>query len=126
MDPHFEGVIFQTHAAELRRRLARSSPPFVVVDVRPQAEYRGGHMPGAVWGGHLDFARAVPEIGRPGTEVYVVGGGPEDPMTREASLALRRLGARRVVELTGGMVEWELAGGPIESGESGDEERAAA
>jgi rhodanese-related sulfurtransferase len=123
MDPHFEGVIFQTHAAELRRRLTRSTPPYVVVDVRPQADYRRAHIPVAAWAGHLDFARAVPQIGKPGTEVFVVGGGPEDPMTREASLALRRLGARRVVELTGGMVEWQLAGGAIESG---DEERAAA
>jgi rhodanese-related sulfurtransferase len=124
MDPHFEGVIFQTHAAELRRRIARAAPPFVVVDVRPAADYRRGHLPGAVWGGHLDFTRVVPAIGKPGTEVFVVGGGPDDAMTREASLALRRLGARRVVELTGGMVEWDLAGGPVESGD--DEERAAA
>jgi rhodanese-related sulfurtransferase len=124
MDPHFDGVIFKTHAAELRRRLARPFPPCVVLDVRPEKDYRRGHIPGAVWGGHLDFARAVPEIGRPGLEVFVVGGEPEDAMARQASLALKRLGARRVVELTGGMVEWELAGGPLER--EGDGERAAA
>ena len=35
---------------------------------------------------------------------------------RRVSLALRRLGARRVVEVTGGMVEWKSAGGPLETG----------
>ena len=39
-------------------------------------------------------------------------------MIREASQALRRLGAKRVVELTGGMVEWALDGGPLEGGET--------
>lgn len=116
MDPHFHGVIFQTHAAELRRRIARTSPPFVVVDVRPEKDYRRGHIPRAVWGGHLDFARAAPALAQPGNEVFVVGSAHEDPMIREASLALRRLGARRVVELTGGMVEWADAGGSLETG----------
>jgi rhodanese-related sulfurtransferase len=124
MDPHFDGVIFKTHAAELRRRIARPFPPFVVLDVRPEADFRRGHIPGAVWAGHLDFARAVPGLGTPGLEVIVVGGEPEETWVREASLALKRLGGRRVVELTGGMVEWEQAGGPVER-EDG-EARAAA
>jgi rhodanese-related sulfurtransferase len=123
MDPHFDGMIFKTHAAELRRRIARLSPPFVVLDVRPEEDYRRGHIPGAVWAGHGDYARAVPGLGEPRHEVFVVGGPAEDPRVRAASLALRKLGARRVVELTGGMVEWELAGGPLENAE---EQRAAA
>jgi rhodanese-related sulfurtransferase len=114
MDPHFDGVIFQTHGAELRRRLAAPWPPFVVVDVRPEDEYGKGRIPGAVWGGHLDFARAVPGLGEKRIEVFVVGRESQDPMVREASLALQRLGAKRIVELTGGMVEWQLAGGPLE------------
>ena len=32
---------------------------------------------------------------------------------RVASLALRKLGAQRVVEMTGGMAEWKMAGGPV-------------
>ena len=51
-----------------------------------------------------------------------MGSGPEDPATRRVSLALRRLGAHRVVELTNGMAEWKLAGGPIEA--SGQEKAA--
>jgi hypothetical protein len=34
---------------------------------------------------------------------------------RAASLELMRQGAHRVVELTGGMYEWRLAGHPTES-----------
>ena len=41
-----------------------------------------------------------------GTEYVVIGEGPGDPAVRATSLALRRLGARRIVELTGGMAEW--------------------
>ena len=65
MDPHFDGVIFQTHAAELRRRLPHPWPPFVVVDVRPEEEYEKGRIPGAVWGGHLDFPRRRTGSGTP-------------------------------------------------------------
>ena len=121
MDPHFDGVIFQTHAAELRRRLPHPWPPFVVVDVRPEDEYEKGHIPGAVWGGHLDFPRAVPALGHlpARIEIFVVGRDSADLMIREASQALRRLGAKRVVELTGGMVEWALDGGPLEGGATG-------
>ncbi|MGH9362491.1 MAG: rhodanese-like domain-containing protein [Thermoanaerobaculia bacterium] len=127
MDPHFDGVIFKTHAAELQRRLPHPWPPFVVLDVRPEDEYLRGHIPGAVWGGHLDFPRAVPGLGEKRIEVFVVGRDPEDPMVREASLALQRLGAKRIVELTGGMVEWELAGGALEGGEvdPGEQREAA-
>ena len=34
MDPHFEGVIFQTHANELVKRLGKAFPPFCVIDLR--------------------------------------------------------------------------------------------
>ncbi|HEX5758980.1 MAG TPA: rhodanese-like domain-containing protein [Thermoanaerobaculia bacterium] len=126
MDPHFDGVIFQTHGAELQRRLKAPWPPFVVLDVRPEEEFAKGHIPGAVWAGHLDLPRAVPSLGEKRVELIVVGSDPEDPMIRVASAALRERGAKRVVELTGGMVEWELAGGPVEGDEAGRGERIEA
>ena len=39
-------------------------------------------------------------------DIMMVGEQPGDPAVRAASLALRRLGARRIVELSGGMAEW--------------------
>ncbi|HEV8582670.1 MAG TPA: rhodanese-like domain-containing protein [Thermoanaerobaculia bacterium] len=114
MDPHFDGVIFKTHAGELIRRRRRPYPPFCVVDARWRGDYEEGHIPGAFPAGP-DGPVSLPPGTTPGTEFFVVGSGAEDPAMRKVSLALRRLGAHRVVELTGGMVEWRLAGGPIES-----------
>jgi len=112
MDPHFDGVIFKTHAAEVRRRLGRSFPPYCVVDVRPRADWERGHIPGAV--SREEGGAALPAGTTERTEFIIVGAEPEDPAMRAASLDLRRRGAHRVVELTGGMTEWKLAGGPIE------------
>jgi len=115
MDPHFDGVIFKTHAAELIRRVRRPFPPFCVVDARWRGDYEEGHIPGAYPAGP-DGPAALPPGTTERTEFFAVGSVPEDPAMRQVSLALRRLGARRVVELTGGMVEWRLAAGPIEAG----------
>jgi rhodanese-related sulfurtransferase len=114
MDPHFDGVIFKTHAGELIRRIRRPFPPFRIVDVRWRGEYEEGHIPGAFPAGP-DGVTALPPGTTERTELFVVGSSPEDPAMRRMSLALKGLGARRVVELTGGMTEWRLAGGPLES-----------
>ena len=57
---------------------------------------------------------ALPEGTTETTEFFLVGSGPTDPAPRAASLALQRLGARRRVELPGGMHEWRAEGMPIE------------
>lgn len=113
MDPHFDGVIFKTHAGEVRRRIGMPFPPYRIVDVRPREDYDRGHIPGAL-SLQPEGITALPEGADEKTELFVVGREPEDPAMRAASLALRFLGARRVVELTGGMVEWARAGGPVD------------
>src|SRR5262249_6580995 len=118
MDPQFDGVIFQTHAAELHRRLHYPFPPFQILDVRSRDEFRRGHLPGALRAGAEDLSAVLPKEGR--IELFVVGRGPGDPRVRELSRELLRLGAHRVVELTGGIHEWERAGHEMEF------ERAAA
>jgi rhodanese-related sulfurtransferase len=113
VDPQFDGMIFQTHAAELKRRLRFPVPPFRVIDVRPAAEFSRGHIPGAVPSSSISPASLLSEAnGR--LEIFVVGRGPGDPEVREASLSLLQAGAHRVVELTGGMLEWELQGGGLD------------
>lgn len=116
MDMHFEGVIFQTHAAELARRLGRARPPLAVLDVRPAARYAEGHVPGARSLTLEELQRALPVGTTADTELIVVGEGPEDLVARSAALALRRQGARRVVELTGGMLEWRRVAASLETG----------
>lgn len=115
MDPHFQGVIFKTHAGELIRRIKRPVPPCCIIDIRWRGAYDEGHIPGAV-SILPENLKTLPEGATEHTELFVVGEGAEDPGMRAASLTLRRLGAHRVVELTGGMVEWRRAGGPVEAG----------
>ena len=118
MDPHFDGVIWKTHTAELRRRISRPFPPFSIVDVRWRGAYDQGHIPGAL---NIlpENIKSLPPGATERTEIFVVGEGVEDPVMRQASLALRQLGAHRVVELTDGMAEWKRMGGPLESGAQG-------
>jgi rhodanese-related sulfurtransferase len=116
MDPHFDGVIFKTHAAEVRRRIDRPFPPFYLVDARPRAAYELGHIPGAVSHSAADLAAGLPPGVTDRTELIVVGDMAEDPDMRSASLALRRHGAHRVVELTTGMADWKRSGYPMEKG----------
>jgi rhodanese-related sulfurtransferase len=116
MDPHFEGVIFKTHAAEVRRRLSRPFPPYCLIDVRPREDYAQGHIPGALSMTAADLAAGLPPGVTGQSEIIVVGGAAEDPAMREASLALRSHGAHRVVELTTGMTDWKRAGYPVERG----------
>ena len=52
--------------------------------------------------------------------MFVVGAGHSDPAVRKVALALKRLGARRVVEVTGGYYEWKRRGLPEETIEPGE------
>jgi rhodanese-related sulfurtransferase len=112
MDPHFDGVIFQTHPAELARRMRSPRPPFLIVDVRPAADQARGTILGAAAHRSTDL-QALPAGTDARTEFIVVGENLDDPEIRRTALRLRELGAGRVVELTGGMFEWEQFGFPV-------------
>ena len=115
MDMHFEGVVFQTHAQELHRRLAHQHPPFAVLDLRSGDAWAEGRIPGAMRVSLDTLEHGLPEGTTEATEFFLVGSGPTDPSPRAASLALQRHGARRRVELPGGMQEWQAVGLPMES-----------
>lgn len=117
MDMHFEGVIFHTHAAELERRLAYPFPPYAVLDVRSPADHAESRIPGSTLV-DPDKMESLPAGTTEATEVFVVGASHEDPTVRRAALALRHLGVRRVVEVTGGYREWRRRGLPEERGRS--------
>lgn len=114
MDPHFDGVIFQTHALELSRRLKRPFPPCVVLDVRDGEAFERGHLPGARRFSSEARANGLPEGTELAMELIVCGSGPVDERVRRASLVLRQLGARRIVEFQGGIDEWTSYGLPTE------------
>jgi len=114
MDPHFDGMIFKTHAAELLRRMRSPHPPFLVLDVRAAPERARGVVPGSVALRSAELDALPPGTG-PATEFFVVGRDQYDEEVRRTTLRLRELGAHRVVELTGGMLEWERQGFPLDT-----------
>jgi len=116
MDMHYDGVIFQSYAEELERRASRPHPPYLILDVRGRADYEAGHVPGAVAMGADDLKSGLPTGTTVATEFFIVGSGPTDGRVREATLALRDHGARRCVELSGGMIEWRQSGYSVETG----------
>ena len=96
---------------ELADRLERGD--VVVVDVRPEAEYAAGHLPGAVSvpPDRLDDVLCdLPD----GDDVVAYCRGP---YCVYADDAVRRLQARgrRAVRLEDGFPEWRQAGGPVEA-----------
>lgn len=99
---------------ELAARIALGD--VVVLDVRPDAEYRAGHIPGArsVPPGELRRSlAALPE----GTEVVAYCRGPYCVYADDAVRELDRLGYR-ARRLEDGYPEWKRAGLPVAAGQS--------
>jgi rhodanese-related sulfurtransferase len=95
--------------ADLRRRLRDRAVR--VVDVRPPAEYRAGHITGAINAPIDDLPRYLLELPQ---EVDVVAycRGPYCVYADDAVRALTRLG-RRAARLEDGYPEWARAGLPV-------------
>lgn len=113
MDMHFDGVIFTSYADELERRLEHDHPPYALLDVRPRSEHQKSRIRGSM---HVDpnSLHSLPAKTSETTEMFVIGSGRDDPSVRATALALKRLGVRRVVEVTGGYTEWRRRGLPEE------------
>ena len=91
--------------ATLRRKVAVGDREVVILDVRPEAEYRAAHIPGAK---HLPLERIA--AGAPllasmkGADVVCVcTSGKRSAM---AAMRLRKAGFPTVYNLTGGMLFW--------------------
>jgi len=95
---------------ELARRL-RDEEDLVVLDVRPEEEYRAGHLPGAVSVPVRELRRRLREIPRD-REIVAYCRGPFCAFAHEAVDVLRRKGfnARRLED---GLPEWAAAGLPV-------------
>ncbi len=104
-----EGVE-QVSAGELAQRLARGE--VVVLDVRPEAEYRAGHIAGALWAPRDGLERHLPEL--TDRDVVAYCRGPYCVYADDAVRLLRAAGlaARR---LDVGFPKWRRAGLPIET-----------
>jgi len=105
------GQVEQLSAAELQRRLARGD--VVVLDVRPEPEFRAGHIAGAR-SVPLAALDAVAEKLPRRREIVAYCRGPYCVYADDAVRLLRRRGleARR---LDVGLPEWRRAGFPVEA-----------
>jgi rhodanese-related sulfurtransferase len=98
-------------AAELAERMAEGS--VTLIDVRPEEEYRAGHIPGAIslpleqLGARLD---ELPD----GREIVAYCRGPRCILSFKAASTLRQSG-RNARRLEDGLPEWRAAGRPVAS-----------
>jgi rhodanese-related sulfurtransferase len=97
---------------ELMRR-ARSGQ-VVVLDVRPHHEYASGHIPGAVSVPVEELEQRLAELPA-GVQVVAYCRGAYCVLAYDAVRLLTRHG-RSAKRLREGMLEWRLAGMPIQSG----------
>jgi rhodanese-related sulfurtransferase/predicted transcriptional regulator len=95
---------------ELRRRLRQGD--VVVLDVRPQAEYDAGHIPGALSLPVLDMKSRMRELPQ-GSEIVAYCRGPYC-LYADAAVQLLTDEGRRAARLEEGFPEWKAEGLPIE------------
>src|SRR5438093_2757611 len=105
--------IDETDATRARELIETGDP--VVVDVREQAEWDEGHIPGAVHvpRGHLEsrIERAAPDPSRP-LLVYCSAGN----RSAFAAKTLEEMGYEEVTSLSGGFTDWKRNGFPVQLG----------
>jgi rhodanese-related sulfurtransferase/DNA-binding transcriptional ArsR family regulator len=105
------GGVEQLSAEELAQRLARDE--VVLLDVRPEREYRAGHIAGARSAPLTDLPSLLPSLPRR-REIVAYCRGPYCVYADDAVRLLRDRGleARR---LDVGFPEWQRAGLPVEA-----------
>ncbi len=91
---------------ELNRR--RGDGGVAILDLRPSADYRAGHIPGAVW-------TVRPRIGRLAGQGACVLVADDPGIAALAAVDLAEAGAGEMSLLDGGMAAWRAAGLPLET-----------
>jgi rhodanese-related sulfurtransferase len=112
---HKSGELQTISMAELRRRLAAGD--VVLIDVRPELEYRAGHIPGALSVPVEKVATALRMLPRD-KEIVPYCRGPFCFFSHEAVLALKKNGFK-ASRLDRGLPDWRFAGLPVEIGQPG-------
>ena len=103
-------LAYETDPADLAAARAQGAGP-LVLDVRSQAAWDQGHIPGAVHVPNSDLAARAAEVAPDrGAEVVVYCWGPGCNGSTRAALTLATLGWTRVRELIGGFEYWSREG----------------
>lgn len=95
---------------ELAERLASDDPP-LVLDVRSDGEWKGGHIPGAL---HIPIDEFSERRGEVPKDRDVVVHCQVAPRARKAEKMLIMVGHERVFHLDGGFRAWSAAGLEVE------------
>jgi rhodanese-related sulfurtransferase len=103
-------VLETVDATELMERLSDGS--VVVLDVRPEEEYRSGHIPGAV-SVPVDALEAAQQTLPKDREIVAYCRGPYCVFSDEA-VALLRARGYQAYRLRQGLPDWRAAGMPVE------------
>ena len=87
----------------------------MVIDVRAEAEWNDGHIPGARHIFLADLVEAVDDLPRDRPLVVACQGGSRSSI---GTSLLRARGFENVINLSGGFAEWREAGLPVETGDA--------
>jgi len=102
----------ETNVADVKRRMD-AGEKFVLVDVREESEWAGGHLPGAIHLGkgiiERDIERRVSETGT--KMILYCGGGFRSALTADN---LQKMGYSDVESMDGGWKGWTAAGYPTQ------------
>jgi rhodanese-related sulfurtransferase len=103
----------ETTVDQVKRRMDRGDKGFVLVDVREESEWNGGHIPGATHLGkgviERDIEQKVPDTAK--EIILYCGGGFRSALAAET---LGRMGYTNVISMDGGWRGWKEAGYPVE------------
>lgn len=105
--------VTEISAADYSRLAATSAPP-ILIDVREDSEWAAGHAVGAIYLGKGIIERDI-ESRVPDPDVTLVlycGGGFRSALACDA---LQKMGYKNVLSLAGGWRAWNEAGLPVES-----------
>ena len=104
----------ETNVGDVKRRMD-GGENFVLVDVREESEWAGGHLPGAVHLGkgiiERDIEAKVPDSGK--KIILYCGGGFRSALVADN---LQKMGDSNVESMDGGWKGWVEAGNPTQKG----------
>ena len=97
-----EGLDVYRDADRLRELIEDPSADFLLVDVRTEAEYLSGHIPGAI---HLPYDEIAADPPTDDTDALIVLYCQSGVRSGRADRSLRSMGYTRVLDW-GGIVDW--------------------
>jgi rhodanese-related sulfurtransferase len=107
---HFaDRLAFETDVSDVQAALQGPEPGFVLVDVRGEAAWDQGHVPGALHLPHAQIADRAAALIPAGSPVVVYCWGPGCNGAQRAALSFAKLGYP-VKEMIGGFEYWAREG----------------